>query len=180
MKKVEQRQQAKEAENEAASSQTDVATILARRVAVEMSDSEGGGPSDSEYDSDDWGDESTAWHRLGFSSKQQKQLRSHSVTGIISTTPTGSECGSLSAISGVRGLSNQYFFKSQESLATVIDTVFDNDENEGECNEQNNDVNISDDVDGECGTPKIEEQEEAIGKTTTVWASVYKYSSKYR
>jgi hypothetical protein len=60
LKKVEQRQQAKEAENEAASSQTDVATILARRVAVEMSDSEGGGPSDSEYDSDDWGDESTA------------------------------------------------------------------------------------------------------------------------
>ena len=60
MKKVEQRQQAKEAENEAASSQTDVATILARRVAVEMSDIEGGGPSDSEYDSDDWGDESTA------------------------------------------------------------------------------------------------------------------------
>ena len=61
LKKVEQRQQAKEAEKEAASGQTDVATILARRVAVEMSDSEGGGgPSDSEYDSDDWGDESTA------------------------------------------------------------------------------------------------------------------------
>ena len=60
LKKVEQKQQAKEAEKEAASGQTDVATILARRVAVEMSDSEGGGPSDSEYDSDDWGDESTA------------------------------------------------------------------------------------------------------------------------
>ena len=60
LKKVEQREQAKEAEKEAASGQTDVATILARRVAVEMSDSEGGGPSDSEYDSDDWGDESTA------------------------------------------------------------------------------------------------------------------------
>lgn len=61
LKKVEQRQ-AKEAETEAASGQTDVATILARRVAVGVSDSEGGGggPSDSEYDSDDWGDESTA------------------------------------------------------------------------------------------------------------------------
>ena len=60
LKKVEQKQLEKEAEKEAASGQTDVATILARRVAVEMSDSEGGGPSDSEYDSDDWGDESTA------------------------------------------------------------------------------------------------------------------------
>ena len=46
--------------------QTDVASILARRVAVEMSDSDNeagggaGGQSDSEYDSDDWGDESTA------------------------------------------------------------------------------------------------------------------------
>ena len=41
--------------------QSDVASILARRVAVEMSDSEeGNNPSDSEYDSDDWGDESTA------------------------------------------------------------------------------------------------------------------------
>lgn len=39
---------------------SDVASILARRVAVEMSDSDNGGHSDSEYDSDDWGDESTA------------------------------------------------------------------------------------------------------------------------
>ena len=39
--------------------QSDVASILARRVAVEMSDSDAAG-SDSEYDSDDWGDESTA------------------------------------------------------------------------------------------------------------------------
>ena len=31
-----------------------MATILARRVAVEFSDSDDG-PSDSEYDSDDWG-----------------------------------------------------------------------------------------------------------------------------
>lgn len=35
----------------------DVASILARRVAVEMSDSESG--SDSEYDSDQW-DEASA------------------------------------------------------------------------------------------------------------------------
>ena len=35
---------------------SDVATILARRVAVEFSDSDDG-PSDSEYDSDDWGKE---------------------------------------------------------------------------------------------------------------------------
>jgi len=66
LKKVEQKQKA-EAEQAAAGasgkgpgfSGTDVASILARRRAVEMSDSEGG-PSDSEYDSDEWGDESTA------------------------------------------------------------------------------------------------------------------------
>ena len=40
--------------------QTDVASILARRVAVEMSDSDDAAHSDSEYDSDDWGDENTA------------------------------------------------------------------------------------------------------------------------
>jgi len=34
---------------------SDVATILARRVAVEFSDSDDC-PSDSEYDSDDWGE----------------------------------------------------------------------------------------------------------------------------
>ena len=61
LKKVEQREQAKDEEANGQSSQTDVASILARRVAVEMSDSDdAGGPSDSEYDSDDWGDESTA------------------------------------------------------------------------------------------------------------------------
>ena len=62
LKKVEQKQKA-EAEGAAGKgpgfSGTDVASILARRRAVEMSDSEGG-PSDSEYDSDEWGDESTA------------------------------------------------------------------------------------------------------------------------
>lgn len=34
---------------------SDVASILARRVALEVSDSDEG-PSDSEYDSDDWGE----------------------------------------------------------------------------------------------------------------------------
>ena len=60
LKKVEEREKAKNDEK-AANGQTDVASILARRVAVEMSDSdaEGNGNSDSEYDSDDW-DESTA------------------------------------------------------------------------------------------------------------------------
>ena len=47
-------------EEKAKDGQSDVASILARRVAVEMSDSDAGGPTDSEYDSDDWGDESTA------------------------------------------------------------------------------------------------------------------------
>ncbi len=34
---------------------SDVASILARRVALEVSDSDEG-PSDSEYDSDEWGE----------------------------------------------------------------------------------------------------------------------------
>ena len=166
MKKVEQRQQAKEAEKEAASGQTDVATILARRVAVEMSDSEGGGPSDSEYDSDDWGDESTAWHRLG----QQKQLRSHSVTGIISTTPTGSDSGSVFGIPGARGLSNQYFFKSQESLATVIDTVSDNEEDDEASNDKITLDNTNESKEAEkCNSAETEEtNNDGMGKSTTV------------
>ena len=85
LKKVEQRENEKQEEANGVSSQTDVASILARRVAVEMSDSDNENASDSEYDSDDWGDESTAWHK----SKLAKQ--------------------------------KEYFFKSQESLATVID-----------------------------------------------------------
>ena len=53
LKKVE----AKEAqENGKGQGLSDVATILARRVAVEFSDSDDC-PSDSEYDSDDWGKE---------------------------------------------------------------------------------------------------------------------------
>jgi len=70
LKKVEQKQEADKAAAAGAGGAsggkggpgghgTDVASILARRRAVEMSDSEGG-PSDSEYDSDEWGDESTA------------------------------------------------------------------------------------------------------------------------
>jgi WAS family protein len=52
LKKVE----AKEAqENGKGQGLSDVATILARRVAVEFSDSDDC-PSDSEYDSDDWGE----------------------------------------------------------------------------------------------------------------------------
>lgn len=48
--------EAKEAqENKQGQGLSDVATILARRVAVEFSDSDDG-PSDSEYDSDDWGE----------------------------------------------------------------------------------------------------------------------------
>ena len=71
------------------STKSDVASILARRVAVEMSDSDAG-QSDSEYDSDEWGDESQAW--------QRELLESKGVSNV-----------------------NKYFFKSQESLATVID-----------------------------------------------------------
>ena len=59
LKKVEQKQKADAEGKGPGFSGTDVASILARRRAVEMSDSEGG-PSDSEYDSDEWGDESTA------------------------------------------------------------------------------------------------------------------------
>ena len=59
LRKVETAKAEKE-EEKAKEGQTDVASILARRVAVEMSDSDAGGPTDSEYDSDDWGDESTA------------------------------------------------------------------------------------------------------------------------
>jgi len=59
LKKVEQKQKECAEKSAGISAGTDVASILARRRAVEMSDSEGG-PSDSEYDSDDWGDESTA------------------------------------------------------------------------------------------------------------------------
>jgi len=61
LKKVEEKESEKQAEaNGGVSSQTDVASILARRVAVEMSDSDNENASDSEYDSDDWGDESNA------------------------------------------------------------------------------------------------------------------------
>ena len=98
---MEEREKAKNEEKAAANGQSDVASILARRVAVEMSDSDdaGGGPSDSEYDSDDW-DESTAWQKM-------KHLRKIGI--------------------GVGGTTNveEYFFKSQESLATVIDQTED-------------------------------------------------------
>lgn len=61
LKKVEQREKAKKEEaNGGQSAREDVASILARRVAVEMSDSDNENVTDSEYDSDEWGDESTA------------------------------------------------------------------------------------------------------------------------
>ncbi|CAB4060657.1 WASF [Lepeophtheirus salmonis] len=58
LKKVEQKA-ACETSSEDGGGHIDVASILARRVAVEMSDSDEA-QSDSECDSDDWGDESTA------------------------------------------------------------------------------------------------------------------------
>ena len=55
----------------------------------------------------------------------------------MSTTPTGSDSNLAQdwrQIGISRGLqsNHQYFFKSQESLATVIDTVSDNEENDDE------------------------------------------------
>ena len=100
MKKVEEREKAKKEEANENATQTDVASILARRVAVEMSDSDNENATDSEYDSDDWGDESTAWHK----SKLLKQ--------------------------------KEYFFKSQESLATVIDNEDEIEEEEIEIQPQ--------------------------------------------
>ncbi len=50
----------KKADGKGTGGTSDVASILARRVALEMSDSDAEGRSDSEYDSDEWGDESTA------------------------------------------------------------------------------------------------------------------------
>jgi hypothetical protein len=71
-----------------------------------MSDSDdAGGPSDSEYDSDDW-DESTAWHLLKGSSKGPPLKK-------LGAAPV-----------------EEYFFKSQESLATVIDQNEDDDDEE--------------------------------------------------
>lgn len=51
LKKVEQK-----ADQTQSAGLSDVASILARRVALEVSDSDEDGPSDSEYDSDDWGE----------------------------------------------------------------------------------------------------------------------------
>ena len=69
----------------------------------------------------------------------------------------------------MRGLSNQYFFKSQESLATVIDTVSDNDEDDGDTLNKNTDnTNQSKDNENEKSSLESEEKEEILGKTTTV------------
>ena len=92
------------------------------------------------------------------------------MTGIISTTPTGSESGSVFGIPGARGLSNQYFFKSQESLATVIDTVSDNEDDEEACNEKTIPDNINESKETEkCNPAETEESnDEGLGKSTTV------------
>lgn len=94
------------------------------------------------------------------------------MTGIISTTPTGSE-GGASGIFGMRGLSNQYFFKSQESLATVIDTVSDNDENEDDNGKTTDDKsgqnsNASAEETNDNGNLETKEKCENLGKVTTV------------
>ena len=90
------------------------------------------------------------------------------MTGIVSTTPTGSECGSLSGIPGVRGLSNQYFFKSQESLATVIDTVSDNEEAEEDADETPTDTAKATEVTETEKCNSDTEEKEILGKITTV------------
>lgn len=109
LKKVEQREMAKNEEANGPNGTTDVASILARRVAVEMSDSDNeNGASDSEYDSDEWGDESNAWHKLNSKSKAE------------------------------------YFFKSQESLATVIDNEDSIEDPESQPEEDHNEaINIA-------------------------------------
>ena len=48
-------------DNDRANTLHDVASILARRVAVEISDSESGS-DDSEYDSEGWAEQETAVH----------------------------------------------------------------------------------------------------------------------
>jgi len=57
LRKVETKKEPNSKEDKPGGTYGDVASILARRVAVEMSDSESG--SDSEYDSDQW-DEASA------------------------------------------------------------------------------------------------------------------------
>lgn len=90
------------------------------------------------------------------------------MTGIISTTPTGSESGSLSGIAGMRGLSNQYFFKSQESLATVIDTVSYIDEDEGDViDKMVKSEKSGEKVEEKCNL-ETKEKDEVFEKTTTV------------
>ena len=88
------------------------------------------------------------------------------MTGIISTTPTGSE-GGASGIFGMRGLSNQYFFKSQESLATVIDTVSDNEDAE-DAEETPTDTAKATEVTETEKCNSDTEEKEILGKITTV------------
>ena len=71
----------------------------------------------------------------------------------------------------MRGISNQYFFKSQESLATVIDTVSDNDENEGDDNDK-----TKDDKSGQNNNAPLAETEDESKKCQGNLISVFEFS----
>lgn len=67
----------------------------------------------------------------------------------------------------MRGLSNQYFFKSQESLATVIDTVSYIDEDEDVIDKVAKSEKSCEKVLEKCNL-ETKEKEEVFEKTTTV------------
>ena len=69
---------------------SDVATILARRVAVEFSDSDDG-PSDSEYDSDDWG-EIMSFERIEVTNLEHQERRMPDGAGERSSSRTTAHC----------------------------------------------------------------------------------------
>ena len=69
---------------------SDVATILARRVAVEFSDSDDG-PSDSEYDSDDWG-EIMSFERNEVTNLEHQERRMPDGAGERSSSRTTAHC----------------------------------------------------------------------------------------
>ena len=115
---------------------SDVATILARRVAVEFSDSDDCA-SESEYDSDDWGELSVRYYFLVFWLSYYRRdwcLTEESKQTVLSLIASNfiyiftfcifSREDHYSSSAEYNFLSSQeYFFKSQESLATVIDFV---------------------------------------------------------
>ena len=67
-----------------------MATILARRVAVEFSDSDDG-PSDSEYDSDDWG-EIMSFKRIEVANFEPQERRMPDGAGERSSSRTTAHC----------------------------------------------------------------------------------------